>query len=134
LGYSFAPDEWSDAFRVDGELFSAEAAAQPDASAQPETPARPRVAPRKPVDITAGARRAGGSGVNVRLTDLSTHGFCMETHLLLEPGTDVWLRLPSLEMRHARVAWTRGALVGCAFDPPLSPFVVDLVVSRARTP
>ena len=74
----------------------------------------------------------GGSGVAVRVTDLSTHGFCMETHLLLETGTDVWLRLPSLELRHAKVAWVRGALVGCAFEAPLSPFVVDLIVERDR--
>jgi hypothetical protein len=56
----------------------------------------------------------------------------METHLFMTPGTDVWLRLPSLEMRHAKVAWVRGAQVGCAFEAPLSPFVLDLIVERAR--
>lgn len=131
MGYSFAPDSWS-GFRADGEIFPAGPPLQADTAPSAQKPARPRVAPRKPVDLGAGLRPAGGSGVNVRVVDLSTHGFCVETHLLLEPGADLWLRLPSLEMRHARVAWTRGALVGCAFDPPLAPYVVDLIVARAR--
>jgi len=128
LDISFEPDRSSDAFHVAGEIFAAAATASP-AQARP---ARPRVAPRNPIDLEAGARKAGGSGTGVRVTDLSTHGFCMETHLLLAPGTLIWLRLPSLEMRGASVAWVRGALVGCAFEAPLSPFVVDLIVARAR--
>lgn len=106
---------------VAAELFAAGAGAPP---------ARPRVAPRQPVEVQAGARCAGGSGVGVRVTDLSTHGFCMETHLYLSPGADVWLRLPSLEARQARVAWIRGPLVGCAFVDPLHPVVAELIVSR----
>jgi hypothetical protein len=111
----------SGAVDVAAELFSG--AAQPP-------PARPRVAPRQPVELQAGARCAGGTGVAVRVTDLSTHGFCMETHLWLAPGADIWLRLPSLEAQQARVAWVRGHLVGCAFAKPLHPLVADLLVSR----
>jgi hypothetical protein len=115
------PDGWRGATPdVAGEIFAA------------AKPARPRVATRLSVDLQAGARKAGGSGVAVRITDLSTHGFCMDTHLLFDIGSDVWLRLPSLELRHAKVAWVRGSLVGCAFEAPLSPFVVDLIVERAR--
>ena len=111
----------SAALDVAAELFSAEAG----------TPSgRPRVAPRTPVEVQAGARCAGGSGVSVRVTDLSTHGFCMETHLFLAPGADVWLRLPTLEAQQARVAWVRGPVVGCAFAKPLHPLVADLIVSR----
>lgn len=124
LDFSFEPDRRSEALEVSGEIF-------PDAPSAAEAVC-PRVALRKSVNLEAGARQAGGAGVGVRVTDLSTHGFCMETHLFLAPGKDVWLRLPSLEMRHAKVAWVRGALVGCAFAAPLSPFVVDLVVQRAR--
>ncbi|HYD11971.1 MAG TPA: PilZ domain-containing protein [Allosphingosinicella sp.] len=120
MDISFEPDRGAAALDMGGELFA------------DGRPARTRVAPRNPVNLAAGARRAGGTGVAVRVNDLSTHGFCMETHLFLTPGTDVWLRLPSLEMRHARVAWVRGALVGCAFEAPLAPYVVDLVVQRAR--
>ena len=122
MDIAFEPDRGFAALEVTGELFSA---------ARPQ-PAQARVAARNPVSLQAGARQAGGTGVAVRVTDLSTHGFCMETHLLLAPGADVWLRLPSLELRHARVAWARGAQVGCAFETPLSPYVVDLVVARAR--
>ena len=125
----FSFEQGSDPFQVEGEIFPGLAR---DASHPAANHARSRVAPRRPVNLEAGARRAGGSGVAVRVTDLSTHGFCMETHLFMTPGTDLWLRLPSLEMRHARVAWVRGALVGCAFEAPLSPFVFDLIVQRAR--
>lgn len=121
---NFPASGWSDgATAVTGEIFAA---------ADAPRPARRRVAARRTVDLQAGARKAGCSGVAVRVTDLSTHGFCMETHLLFAPGADVWLRLPSLELRHAKVAWVRGPIVGCAFEAPLSPLVVDLIVERAR--
>lgn len=140
MDFSFARDDGDSPFQVEAELFSAAAPRAAPAAAAPlpgapesDPPSRARIAPRNRVDLEAGARPAGGSGTGVRVTDLSTHGFCMETHLLLAPGADVWLRLPSLDLRRAKVAWTRGALVGCAFEPPLSPFVVDLIVARART-
>ena len=129
MDYSFEQNRGSDPFQVEGEIFEA---AGPPVAAPAEKPARPRIAQRRTVSLEAGARRSGGTGVAVRVTDLSTHGFCMETHLFITPGTDVWLRLPSLEMRHAKVAWVRGPLVGCAFEAPLASFVFDLIVQRAR--
>mgnify|MGYP003632747739 CR=1 FL=1 len=89
-----------------------------------------RRAERRPVEIDAGLRQRGASGVAVEVRDLSTHGFRASTHLDLQPGADVWLKLPSLEAMHSRVAWTDGHLVGCAFVQPLHPAVLDMVVRR----
>jgi hypothetical protein len=87
---------------------------------------------RVPVEFGAGLRQRGGSGVSVHIMDLSTHGFRIETHLDLHEGQQIWLRLPGLESSSATVRWVRGYVAGCAFDQPLHPAVLELVVARAR--
>jgi PilZ domain-containing protein len=94
-------------------------------------PARPgRRAERVSVELGAGLRQRGASGVTVQIMDLSTDGFRAATHLELYPGTDVWLRLPGLEACHARVMWSEGHYVGCAFVRPLHPAVLDMIVAK----
>ena len=90
----------------------------------------PRVAERALCEIGAGLRQRGASGVSVRILDLSTHGFRASTHLELQKGADVWLKLPGLEALHARVAWMNGYLVGCEFQRPLHPAVLQMVVRK----
>jgi hypothetical protein len=92
--------------------------------------AAPRQAERKHVEMGAGLRQRGASGVSVQILDLSTHGFRASTHLDLEKGADVWLKLPGLEALHARVAWMNGYLVGCEFVRPLHPAVLQMMVVR----
>ncbi|MDQ4086413.1 MAG: PilZ domain-containing protein [Pseudomonadota bacterium] len=87
---------------------------------------------RVPVELGAGLRQRGASGVSVQIMDLSTDGFKAATHLELCPGTDVWLRLPGLEASHARVMWSQGHYVGCAFLRPLHPAVLDMIISKAK--
>lgn len=89
-----------------------------------------RQAERKDCQIGAGLRQRGASGVSVQIVDLSTHGFRANTHLELELGTDVWLKLPGLEALHARVKWMDGYLVGCEFARPLHPAVLQMMVTR----
>jgi hypothetical protein len=91
-----------------------------------------RRAPRTEVVLGAGLRQRGAHAVTVQIMDLSTHGFRAATHLELEVGSDVWLKMPGLESMHARVAWMRGHLMGCAFVRPLHPAVLDMVVRSAR--
>lgn len=91
-----------------------------------------RKAPRCHVELGAGLRQRGASGVSVQILDLSTHGFRASTHLDLPIGTDVWLKLPGLEAWHSRVAWMNGHLVGCAFVRPLHPAVLEMVVTKGR--
>ncbi|MBV9931547.1 MAG: PilZ domain-containing protein [Alphaproteobacteria bacterium] len=91
-----------------------------------------RRAARTDVVLGAGLRQRGAHAVTVQIMDLSTHGFRAATHLELEPGADVWLKMPGLESMHARVAWMRGHLMGCEFVRPLHPAVLDMVVRAAR--
>jgi hypothetical protein len=96
-----------------------------------EAAAKARVAERVEVSFGAALRQRGASGVSVQIADLSTNGFRVATHLELQPGTDVWLRLPGLEACHARAVWCRGHYVGCEFVRPLHPAVLQMVVRKA---
>ena len=89
-----------------------------------------RKAERTSVEMGAGLRQRGASGVTVRILDLSTHGFRASTHLDLQIGSDVWLKLPGLEAMHAKVAWTSAHYIGCSFDRPLHPAVLQMVVRK----
>jgi hypothetical protein len=89
-----------------------------------------RKAEREHVELGAGLRQRGASGVTVQIVDLSTHGFRASTHLDLPKGADVWLKLPGLEPLHAKVAWMNGHLVGCAFEKPLHPAVLQMMVRK----
>ncbi|HEY0027357.1 MAG TPA: PilZ domain-containing protein [Allosphingosinicella sp.] len=91
-----------------------------------------RKASRAEVTLGAGLRQRGASGVTIQIMDLSTHGFRAATHLELERGTDVWLKLPGLESLHAQVMWMRGHLLGCQFIRPLHPAVLDMMVRNAK--
>ncbi len=92
---------------------------------------RPRRSARVNVDMSAGLRQRGASGVSVRVLDLSPHGFRAATHLILPEGSDVWLRLPGLEPYHAKVAWAEGHYIGCSFERPLHPAVLDMIVRKS---
>ena len=91
-----------------------------------------RVSERVPIEVPAGLRQRGAAGVSVQVMDLSTHGFRAATHLQLEEGSDVWLRLPGLEPCHAVVAWTKANYVGCRFERPLHPAVLDMIVRKTQ--
>ena len=91
-----------------------------------------RKATRAEVTLGAGLRQRGAGGVTIQILDLSTHGFRAATHLELERGTDVWLKLPGLESLHAQVVWMRGHLLGCEFARPLHPAVLDMIVRNAK--
>jgi len=92
-----------------------------------------RKSERVAVEMGAGLRQRGATGVTVQVMDLSTHGFRVATHLELPVGTDVWLRLPKLEPCHAVVVWSQGHYVGCEFEQPLHPAVLNMIVAAARS-
>jgi hypothetical protein len=93
-------------------------------------PTRGRRTDRVTVDLGGGLRQRGASGVSVQIMDLSTDGFRVATHLELAPGTEVWLRLPGLEPSAARVIWSEGPHIGCAFSRPLHPAVLQMILSK----
>ena len=112
-------------FPLDGELATDNGCAQGSRQS--------RKSQRVPVEFPAGLRQRGASGVSVQIMDLSTDGFRVSTHLELLPGTDVWLRLPGLEPCHARVKWSDGPYIGCAFERPLHSAVLQMMIQKART-
>ena len=89
-----------------------------------------RKSERVKLELGAGLRQRGGTGVAIQILDLSTDGFRATTHLQLEKGSDVWLRLPGLEPYHAKVMWSKGNFIGCAFERPLHPAVLDMIVRK----
>ena len=98
-----------------------------------ETPEQKgRVSERVTIEMPAGLRQRGAAGVSVQVMDLSTHGFRAQTHLELEEGADVWLRLPGLEPCHAKVAWAKANFVGCRFERPLHPAVLEMIVRKTK--
>jgi hypothetical protein len=91
-----------------------------------------RKSERVALQLDAGLRQRGGSGISVQILDLSVDGFRASTHLDLPPGADVWLRLPGLEPYQAKVAWAKGQYIGCKFERPLHPAVLEMIVGRTR--
>ena len=118
---------WQSGLGSDGSGFDAELSRWPSANRERKARRSERVA----VEVSAGLRQRGASGVSVRVLDLSPEGFRASTHLELNNGVDVWLRLPGLEPLHATVAWSAGHFIGCAFERPLHPAVVDMIVRKA---
>ncbi len=98
--------------------------------ARPAPELTSRKSERVPLEMGAGLRQRGGTGVSIQIVDLSTDGFRASTHLQLAKGTDVWLRLPGLEPYQARVMWAKGNFIGCAFERPLHPAVLDMIVMK----
>ncbi len=90
-----------------------------------------RKSERVELEMGAGLRQRGGTGVAIQIVDLSVDGFRASTHLQLEKGADVWVRLPGLEPYQARVMWAKGSFVGCAFERPLHPAVLEMIVKKA---
>jgi hypothetical protein len=126
-GASWQPEEEGSGFAP----FEAELSTSPAPPATPAQTSKPRTAERVEVSFGAALRQRGASGVSVQVADLSVSGFRVASHLELQPGTDVWLRLPGLEPCHARAVWSRGHHIGCEFVRPLHPAVLEMIVRKA---
>jgi hypothetical protein len=78
------------------------------------TSAARRVWPSAPIARSAPACASAGQAASPsRSSIFPPTVFRASTHLDLQKGADVWLKLPGLEALHARVAWMEGYLVGC---------------------
>ena len=106
------------------------------AAAPPAPPSHhdtvPRAAQRKPVSIRATLRRQGEPKFNANVADLSESGFRVESHYLIPMGAQVWLTLPGLAAIPATVAWSSGHSLGCRFETPLHPAVLERVIAAGR--
>ena len=81
----------------------------------------------------AGCSGAQDSGANAtdqaNVADLSESGFRVESHYAIPMGAQVWLTLPGLAAVPAIVAWSSGHSLGCRFETPLHPAVLDRVIA-----
>jgi hypothetical protein len=80
-----------------------------------------RKAERVPVDLDTSMRQFGATGADVRVHNLSTHGFMVEADDLYPVGAYVWLKLPGIGGVNARVLWRDCFRYGCEFVTPLDP-------------
>lgn len=89
---------------------------------------------RRIVNLAAALREEGATTSPVLLVDLSASGFRVETVQPLDPGAEVWLKIPSFEARRSRVVWAEGGQAGCEFESPLHDRDIAAIASpRPRT-
>jgi hypothetical protein len=93
-----------------------------------------RQAERRIVNLAARLREPGATIVEADVINLSTDGFMAETDLKLEPGANVWLKLPGLEPQNSRCAWAEEGKAGFQFATPLHPATVEMLAEANRKP
>ena len=93
-----------------------------------------RRTPRVAISLAASLRERGRSAFTVKMVDLSGNGCRLEIGSALEVGTWVWLKLPGLEPRYSRIAWSRGGFAGIEFEAPLHDAVIEALAAIDRVP
>jgi hypothetical protein len=88
-----------------------------------------RQAERIPADIDASMRELGATGAEVRVHNLSTHGFMAEADNLYPVGCYVWLRLPGVGGVNARIIWRDSFRYGCEFVNPIAAGQCDAAIA-----
>ena len=91
-----------------------------------------RAAERRIVNLAARLRDPGATASDVEVVNLSTSGFMAEGELALEPGAQVWLKLPGLEPQSSRAVWVESGKAGFEFATPLHPATIELLASAGR--
>jgi hypothetical protein len=91
-----------------------------------------RQAERRIVNLAARLREPGATIVDAEVVNLSVDGFMAETDLKLEPGANVWLKLPGLEPQNSRCAWAEEGKAGFQFATPLHPATVEMLAENNR--
>ena len=79
-----------------------------------------RASPRRVVDFAGYVREHGATVHTVKVTDLSLTGCRFASAVDLEVETRIWLKIPGLVARRARIAWGGDGEFGCEFDSPFS--------------
>ena len=91
-----------------------------------------RRARRLAVSVPAQTRGGGDAApVPVMVTDLNAKGCRIAGALNLSEGGEIWLGIPGIAPRRARIAWSRDGEAGCEF---LFPLLEDIVEEVAGTP
>ena len=91
-----------------------------------------RQAERRVVNLAARLREPGATIVDAEVRNLSVDGFMAESDLKLEPGANVWLKLPGLEPQNSCCAWAEDGKAGFQFATPLHPATVEMLAEANR--
>jgi hypothetical protein len=89
-----------------------------------------RTMPRQVVNFAAYVREYKAELYDVRVTDLSLIGCRITCPIELEPETQIWLKIPGLVARRARIAWGRDGQFGCEFVSPFPAGALDAALSE----
>lgn len=91
-------------------------------------PLVPRRSERRGISAKVQYRRSTVRMAGVTL-DLSCHGVRLAAMERLRLGEAVWIALPGLPPRRAFVKWVDEFEIGCEFDEPLHPAVLDRIIT-----
>lgn len=74
---------------------------------------------RVAVEGTARLRPNSWSSLEVRLVDLSEHGFRAQCDVMILAGSAIWIDLPGIGEIEAQVSWRRQGELGARFIQPI---------------
>jgi hypothetical protein len=102
--------------------------------AEPAAPApERRRARRRSVSVPAQSRGADSPPVEVTVTDLTAQGCRIVGEIDLVEGKELWLGIPGIAPRRARIAWAQPGEAGCHFHFSLrEDLVEDVLRSSSR--
>jgi len=93
-----------------------------------QRPQQERQSERRPLMVRVQYRRTIVR-LAAQILDLSCHGLRLAGMERLRVGECVWITLPGLPPRQAKVVWTDRFEAGCAFIEPLHEAVFDAIVA-----
>lgn len=88
-----------------------------------------RAAPRMPVSLDARIGRGGLDRALCRVTDISLGGCRIETYSGVKQGSLIWLTLPGIGHRVAKIVWAGDFEAGCEFRVPLDAGELEAVLA-----
>jgi hypothetical protein len=88
-----------------------------------------RRAKRINVDIETSMRELGATWIDVRVHNLSTHGFMVEADARYPISAYAWLRLPGVGAVNAQIIWRDCFRYGCEFVTPLRPAECEAAIA-----
>lgn len=97
---------------------------------EPVFPSTHRKSRRAPVSFDARVGRGGLDRALCRVTDLSLHGARLITYSLLKRGQEIWLTLPEVGPRLARVMRVDEFEAGVEFEQAITEDDFDNLIER----
>lgn len=92
-----------------------------------------RRSPRAPVSLDARVGRGGLDRALCKIVDISLHGVRVQTYSAMRGGSMIWLTLPTLGPRAARVMRSDDFEAGCEFLDALTLAEFDAIVELDET-